>query len=129
MDSRFFGICYNILTRNHVPFDRGKICSTILMTKSSKGGFVWRRVGAYRNEAVGTAQYTSGLRSTSKLLIFIDICRPIFYTTITSACRRLYNHNNWRHQLRDRPRSRPCKPLEYLTSLAVTRTKSWDGCG
>jgi len=46
----------------------------------------------YRNEDVG-------LRSASKLPIFIDIkfCRPIFYTTITtSACRRLfvYNHNN-----------------------------------
>ena len=62
------------------------------------------------------ARYTSGLCSASKFPIFIDICRPIFYTTITtSACWRLivYNHNNWRHQLRDRPRSRPCKPIGY----------------
>jgi len=62
--------------------------------------FWWRRVQEtvssdeeYRNEAVGTGRYTSGLCSASKLPIFIDIC--IFYTTITtSACWRLFVYNH-----------------------------------
>ena len=68
--------------------------------------FWWRRVQeeavssdeVYRNEAVGTARYTSGLRSASKLPIFIDIWLFLglyFTLLLQSVCLQPYDVTNY----------------------------------